>query len=216
MKLSEVMPSEQDVIQQRGQGGLLAGNRQAPAGPQPEQQPEQQPGPQAPQPGPETGEADSETPTPQEQDQYNRIVLAGVKILSQAADQIIALLQKQANAPAKALGETTWTIMSAVDEKGGGQFDPAVLLMAGAEVMQNVGEFAKEGGVFEVDEALINKAWQLVMVRFETEFGVDFGAEFGPEAQAMDPAQFGQLAQQQQAYSQVGEAPAIPTQGAPQ
>lgn len=139
------------------------------------------------------GESDKQGPansdqgeavTPEEQEIYDRVVTAGLTVMNEAAEQILSTLNPEA--PAQSLADTTWLIMSSVDEQTGGEIEEEILLVAGAEVLENLGELANEAGVFPVDNRLVNEAYQLILARFSEEFGIDFGAEFEGEINATD------------------------------
>ncbi len=134
-----------------------------------------------------------EEPTEEEQEMYDKVVTAGLKVLNQASEKILKMLQSQASNPSQALADTTWTIMAGIDEKTGGQIDEELLLAAGAEVMENVGEYANVSGVFQVNQSILNEAFQLVLARFSEEFGVNFAEEMGDDVEAMDQQKLNDL-----------------------
>lgn len=147
------------------------------------------------------GQEESDEPTPEEQQTYEKVVLAGIKVLTDVSDQVLQMLQSGADNPPQSLADTTWTIMSAIDEKSGGNIDVGVLVAAGSEVMQNVGEFANEAGIFQVDEKVLNQGWQIIMQKLSDEYGIDWGAETGEAMQGMDPQELQGIVQQQQGYA---------------
>lgn len=149
---------------------------------------------------PQAAEPDSDVPTPEEQQQYDRLVTAGIKVLTEATDQVLQMLEAGSDSPPQALADTTWTIMTALDEKAGGNIEVGILVAAGAEVMENVGQFAAKAQLFPVDERILNQGWQIIMQRLSDEYGIDWGEEVGADIQSMDPNQLQKIVSQQQEY----------------
>lgn len=108
-------------------------------------------------------EADEgEAPTPQEQQQYNDIVTAGLSMIYSNPDNarnIAMKLQEDAQAKggiANAIGQQAATIMLSVVrglKKQGAMPDPDVVLNAGAEVLSEVFEIAERTGQVPQDQS---------------------------------------------------------------
>lgn len=203
MKISDLMQKDTPNNPETNARNEAAGSAPVPQQGAPAQE-QGQPMPEEGMPPEEAGAqpgAESDEPTPEEQAQYEKVVMAGIKVLTEATDQVMQMLQAGADNPPQALADATWTIMTALDEKAGGNIDEGILIAAGGEVMQNVGEFANEGQVFAVDEKVLNQGWQIIMQRLSDEYGIDWGAEMGPMIQSMDQAQLEQIVAQQQQYA---------------
>ena len=122
----------------------------------------------------EDGGMRGEEPAPEEQEIYERVVLAGVKVINESAEQFLKMLQAGGENPAQSMADATWLLMSQIDEQSDGEIDEEILLAAGAEVLENIGELANEAGLFAVDKGLLNQSYQLIVARFAEEFGADF------------------------------------------
>lgn len=131
----------------------------------------------------------TEEPTPEEQEMYERIVAAGLKVISEASDQVLKMLQASADNPPQALSDTAWAILAGIDEKAGGQLDEGILLAAGAEVIENLGELAVASGLFDVSQPILDQAYQIALQRFSDEFGGDFIEDFQQDIQSLSPDQ---------------------------
>lgn len=113
--------------------------------------------------GGQMSEADEgEAPTPQEQQQYNDIVTAGLSMIYSNPDNarnIAMKLQEDAKAKggiANAIGQQAATIMLSVVrglKKQGAMPDPDVVLNAGTEVLSEVFEIAERTGQVPQDQS---------------------------------------------------------------
>lgn len=133
----------------------------------------------------ESTQNEGEAPTDEEQEIYDRVVTAALKVIGNSPNEIVQMLQSIGD-PAQALADVTWTLISGIDEQAGGQIDEEILLQAGSEVMENLGELANNANIFEVNQQVLNQAYQLVLARFSEEFGVDFGEAFADDIQSTD------------------------------
>jgi hypothetical protein len=174
----------------------------------PEQQPAVPPaGPPPSQVAPEDGGAapDSRTPTPQEQEVYDRTVLAAGKILYEddtTHKAIVQMLKQGAQDPAKAISDVVVMVMLKLDEQSKGTMPVEVILPAAAEVTDEVGQLANDAGIFKVDQGVLDKSAQAMIVQIGDKYGVSqegllaMMAKFSPEERQAAVASQGGLPQQ--------------------
>ena len=114
--------------------------------------------------------------TQDEQQAYERVVLAGVKVISDPSTnpQIMKMLgDESAGGPAQRLATTTSTIFSQLDEKSRGTIPEAVILNSAGEILENVAEFANESGVMSVDQNMLTKAGQFLLIEMANIYDFD-------------------------------------------
>lgn len=134
-----------------------------------------------------------------EQDQYDRVVMAGMKIMfdnDKTRDKIEKRLEADKGNPAKTLSDTAAMIMVQLDQQTGGEIAETVVLPAATEILEQLSEFADSLGMFEIDDAVLNRAGQLLVENLSEQYGV------GPEdAQALmasfSPEQLKQVEEEQ-------------------
>lgn len=130
-----------------------------------------------------------EPATPEEQDQYKRVVLAGMKILysKESSAQFVSMLKSGADDPAKALADATSMLIVQLDSKANGAIPDVVIAPAAAELLGLAAELAVKARLFEVDDAVKAKAAQQLLLSLGKEYDVDpkelqaLIAEIGPE-----------------------------------
>jgi len=113
--------------------------------------------------------------TPEEQDFYERIVLAGDKIIfgnEKARTAIVEKLKVDAKEPAKALADATALLMIQLDEQTGGTIPEAVVLPAATELLEHVAELADSLELFPIDDAVANHAGQLMVGNLAEAYGM--------------------------------------------
>ena len=136
---------------------------------------------------------DGEAPTPQEQQQYNDIVTAGLSMIYSNPDNarnIATKLQEDAQAKggiANAIGQQAATIMLSVVrglKKQGAIPDPDVVLNAGTEVLSEIFEIAERTG--QVPQGQSEQIMQDAMYEGTRYFGEQEqkAGEITPEMQA--------------------------------
>ena len=149
--------------------------------------------------------ADADQPqsnvTEQDQSEYEDFVYSAVAVITDSAEQIVQMLGGQQDNPAEALATTAFTIVTAMDEKAGGQIPPEILLHGSGEVIDNIGELAIKAGVFQVDEAIEGKSKQMLLSMLAEEYDVDEEA-IAAELPNIDQTQLNSIIQQQEAYAQ--------------
>ena len=147
-----------------------------------------------------------EAATPEEQEQYDRMVLAASSILyDEEAMKGIDKMLGAAVDPAAGITAVVVYLMEVMDEKSGKTLPMDMLPHAAAEVVEMVSEYALKRGIHDVDKATMNRAAQQAMIQLDEKF--DFGIE--PEdlqafMQSLDPAQASQMMAEQDAYARGG------------
>ena len=129
-------------------------------------------------------------PTDKEQENYKKVVLAGLKILysDETHQGVMKLLQSAADeGPAVAIASVAAMVITQLDDKAGGKIPEDVILPAAAEILTEVARLASAAGVFEVDESVIKEAMtQLTQVLAMKYSGG--GQESQPGGQPQQPA----------------------------
>ena len=137
--------------------------------------------------------------TPIDQDTYDRVVVAGMKLLNddKIRGKIFALLEQGKGSPAKILGNAALNLMSIIKEKAPQGIPESVVGSAAIEIMMMLAEEADKAGVFTVDERTLKGAAQILIRGLATMYGVGPG-EFDAAVQGGD---------QQPAAAPVAEEP---------
>jgi hypothetical protein len=176
-------------------------------------QPEQEGLPQDAQVQPQGGQAPAagaEMPgqdqaTPEEQEQYERVVLAASEVLynEKTSGPILQMLQEGADDPAQAIGQVAVMVLAQLDDKSNGTIPEMVIVPAAAEIVELVAELGQAQGLFQVDEAILNRAGQVMMIGVGEQYGID-PQEIQALMESMDPAEVEQMRAQQDAYANAG------------
>ena len=117
----------------------------------------------------------TEQSTPEEQDFYERIVLAGDKIIfgdEKARSAIVKKLKVDAKEPAKALADATSLLIIQLDEQTGSTIPEAVVLPAATELLEHMAELADSLGLFPIDDAVANHAGQIMVGNLSEAYGM--------------------------------------------
>ncbi len=117
----------------------------------------------------------TEQSTPEEQDFYERIVLAGDKIIfgdEKARESIVKKLKLDAKEPAKSLADATALLMIQLDDQTGGTIPETVILPAAAELLEHVTELADSLELFPIDDAVVNRAGQIMVSHLSEAYGM--------------------------------------------
>lgn len=159
-----------------------------------------------------------EEATAEEQEQYERVVLAGMKLIYDDASHpgLMDTLRNGADNPTDTMAQSTMDIMNRIVEEMQGDLMGPVVLPAASAILEEVGTLADTAGIFPVDEAQINAAAQKMLMMAGQQFGVDPAAVEEMMA-TMDPEQLEQAVSQQAQYAQAaqggGPGPAQATGG---
>jgi hypothetical protein len=120
--------------------------------------------------------SDPDATTSEEQDAYDRVVMAAMKVLfdeESTQKEIVEQLKAGINNPAKSISDTSLMIITQLDRKSGNNIPNAVILHAAAEILEQVSELAKSADLFPVDAAVMGHAAQLMVVDLAEEYGVN-------------------------------------------
>lgn len=112
-------------------------------------------------------------PAGNEQQEYERMVLAGVNVISDEtmSQNILNMLQQMQQTPEEGLAEATAFIVGQIDSQG--DFPETVILKASEEILENVAELANSAKVYQVDEELLQSAGDLLELKLADMYGVD-------------------------------------------
>lgn len=141
----------------------------------------------------------TEQSTPEEQDIYDRIVMAGDKIIFGSEEARTALVEKMkvdVQQPAQALADATAMLMIKLDEQMGGKIPEAVVLPAAAELLEHMIELADSLELFPIDDAVVNRAGQMMVGNLAEAYGVT-AEDSEALINSVPPEQAQQIAQEQ-------------------
>lgn len=112
--------------------------------------------------------------SPELQEAYARMVLAGSKILysEETGPKIVDMLQ-QGETPEAAIGSVVAFLVTTLDDQSGNTVPDEVLLAPVAEFAEQVGEIAQVNGLFEVDEALLHRGAMAALLELGPTYGID-------------------------------------------
>ena len=147
-----------------------------------------------------------EAATPEEQEAYDKVVMAGIKALSdpKTTPKVIAMLgNDDGGDPAKRLAATTSAIFGQLDEQSGGKIPEVVIIPAASELLENVAEFASESGAVAVDDAMVGRAAQFLIADIGEAYGFD-EEDFAALSEGMSEQDIQALVQEQDAIARSG------------
>ncbi len=129
---------------------------------------------------------DRKQANPQEQAAYNRVVLAGMKILYDPATHpgIMAMLHAGQMAPANTVARVVALIIEQMDKISKNTIPTEVVLPASSELLMDVGQLAEKAGIFQFPVPVAFKAMQALVVALAQYFGVSLQAIQGLVNQA--------------------------------
>tara|TARA_R110002096_G_C14661910_1_gene728359 strand:+ start:44281 stop:44895 length:615 start_codon:yes stop_codon:yes gene_type:complete len=117
----------------------------------------------------------SEQATAEEQDAYEKVVLAGDKIIfgdTKAREAVVKQLKVSAREPAKALADATALLVIQLDEQAGKSVPEAVILPAAIELLEHMAELADSLQLFQMDDAVVNRAGQIMVGNLGEAYGM--------------------------------------------
>lgn len=129
-----------------------------------------------PTPGQEPLPAGQEQVSGEEQDQYDRVVMAGMKVMFEnetTRNQIADRLKADKEHPAKSLADTASMLMIQLDQQTDGNIPETVILPAAVELLEQLSDFADSLDIFPIDEAVMNHAGQLMVTSLGEQYGVE-------------------------------------------
>tara|TARA_R110000803_G_scaffold5230_9_gene17368 strand:+ start:280 stop:840 length:561 start_codon:yes stop_codon:yes gene_type:complete len=144
-----------------------------------------------------------EQSTPEEQDYYDRIVLAGDEIIfgsEEARKAIVEKMKVDAQEPAKALADATALLVIKLDEQTGGNVPEAVILPAATELLEHMAELADSLGLFPIDDAVANHAGQLMVGNLSEAYGMT-PEDMQAMVDSVPPEEAQQIAQEQGTFA---------------
>lgn len=170
------------------------------------------------QPVPE-GERESVGPgdplSEEEQLAYDKVIIAAGEILfgDGSHEQIMKMLQNGAQNPEQALSKLAVTMVTQLDEASGGTIPEEIILLPVAEIIEQAAELATAAGLFQADEAMMNRAAQMALVELGAMYGVE-EAEIREMLESFSEEDRNALAAEQRKYAGMPEEQAAPA-GAP-
>jgi len=151
-------------------------------------------------PQPAESQSGGETVTPEEQQNYEKLVLASLKVLysEQTHQGIVKMLQS--GDPAESIANVVTTIILQLDKKSGGKIPEEIILPAAAELVDEVAQLAGKIGI-QVDERVTGQAMQRMVMGLAEEYGVT-PEEVQEIMQAIPKEEVQKMVQQQSGFSQ--------------
>lgn len=145
---------------------------------------------------PEQDGMGEDDPTPEEEDAYEKGVIAIMRTLydSGAADDIVEAAVKAGGDP-DSIAKATLQLMKSIDEATGGQIPETVLAPLATEALTQIVELVEAAGV-EVGGRGIAQALQIMLLDFMTEYGAD-PAQIQQALSTVDTDAIGKLIDQQ-------------------
>ncbi len=112
--------------------------------------------------------------SPQAQAAYDRVVLAGMKILYDPATNphILAMLRAGQIAPAQTVARVVVLIIEQMDKISKNTMPTEVVLPAASELLMDVGQLAEKAGIFPFPLQVAFKAMQGLVIGLAQYFGV--------------------------------------------
>ena len=123
---------------------------------------------------PEDPAGEGNQPTPEEQEAYQKVVLAGTDILTndKTYPQVVKMLESGKEEPAQALAQVTAMIITKLDEQSGGKIPEVVILPAAEEIVIQAGLLAEKEGIFQADEATLQAGMEQTVMLLAEQYGV--------------------------------------------
>jgi hypothetical protein len=119
------------------------------------------------------GEAEYSNATPEEQAIYNKVVLAGRKVLYDDATHTDVMEMLGAADPATSLGQLVALIVIEIDQRNDMRIPDTVVLPAAMELMDAAAELAQAAGLFTLDADQSEIAVQVLVARLGEVYGID-------------------------------------------
>jgi hypothetical protein len=111
----------------------------------------------------------------EEQDAYERVVLAGIKAIYDDASgpQIMQALKSNPENPAETMAMITTALVQQIDEKMGGSVSGGILLNASTEILSELATAAEQAKLFQVDDSLLQRATQSTVAKLGEAYGAE-------------------------------------------
>lgn len=196
MKIQDYMGAEQGTPQAEPQG--------VPPAEVPQQTPQQAQG--VPPAGMEEGgnsHHEGEPVTEEEQADYDQVLEAASEVIyGDMSENILQMLAAGADDPAQAIADVALQVMISLDEKSDGTIPEEVIIPAAAEIAEIVGELAHQRGAFQVDDMVLGRAGQLLLIGIAEAYGIE-EEDLQGIVESVDPQQLDQIIAQQSQYGVV-------------
>lgn len=139
---------------------------------------------------------------PQEQEAYEKVVLAGMKILydDKTRDKVLAMVKQSKDDPARAMAMAAQTLILQMDEQSGGTIPQEIILPAAAEILEHLAELVNESGLAQVDETVLGDAGQQLLMGLAQAYDVS-PEEVQELLASVPPEQVEGMVQQQSGYA---------------
>jgi len=114
----------------------------------------------------ETPTGEPSNVTPEEQESYDKVVMAAETIIfdGEQSGRLVKMLQGGAGNPGEAIGDVTVMLITQMDEQAGGKIPEEVVIPAAFEIMSDVIELGEAAGVLDMNtDADYVSAWQATM-----------------------------------------------------
>ena len=122
----------------------------------------------------QTGSQESTELTTEQQDQYDNIIMAGMKVLfedEKMSSNIVSRMKADSKNPAKALSDTVSMLVIQLDKQSGDQIDEELILPVATELLEQTAELADSLKLFPIDDAVLNFAAQLMVKNLSENYG---------------------------------------------
>ena len=103
---------------------------------------------------PEEMQAESTEPTPEEQEQYDLMVIRARKMIFGDAKEDLLEMMGASQSPAQGMGEAAALLVKMMTDamkNEDGPVDPEVAINAGTEIIEDLNDLGKNNGIFEYD-----------------------------------------------------------------
>lgn len=146
---------------------------------------------------------DGEDVKAEDQDAYDRVVIAGMKVMyenEKTKKNITDRLKADIDNPAKTLADTTSMLMIQLEQQANGAIPEGVIWPAAVELLAQMSELAESMDLFPVDDAVRNYAEQLMAVSLGEEYGTQ-PEEIQELMQSVPPEVLKQIEEEQGNYA---------------
>ncbi len=152
--------------------------------------------------------------TPDEQNAYDEVLMAAEgELYGESHDDFVTMLRELSADPPAAIAQVTVLLLTTLDDAVNGQIPEEVILPAGAEITERVGNLANETGAFKVDQNIIGAAGQKVLIGLAEQYGVPEGPEIQALLDSVSPQEVERMRAEQEGYATPPAEAAQPTEG---
>lgn len=167
--------------------------------------------------GPDEYTSGTEEMTPEEQEAYDRVVLAAADILwgDNTHEQVLKMLGAEADNPPMAIANVSTMLLVQIDEQMEGGIPETILLTPLEEIIEQTGGVAAAAGIFAVDDKVLNLAAQGALEILGPQFGIT-PEDIQELLESIDPTERDAMVAAQSKYHEGGAQPAQQEQAPPQ